>query len=201
MRTNVWRVVLVVFFTAVLTACGSSGLSSEGNDVSGEDWLIEDFTYINQDEESFGLSDLKDEVWLADFIFTHCTTVCIPMSANMVKIQGMLAEEGLDVPIVSFTVDPERDTPEVLQDYAEEYGADTASWHFLTGYSFDEIKSLSETSFKSPVEEPVEGDDQFMHAVWFYLMQGDKIIKMYNGFSETPFDAIVQDAKVLSEEN
>lgn len=191
---------VLLLFVLSLSACGGGGLTDEGKNVSELNWTVENFTAINQDGEPFGLSDLKDEVWIANFIFTGCTTVCPPMSSNILKIQKKFEEKGLEVPLISFTVDPERDTPEVYKKYAEGYGANLQTWQFLTGYPFEDIKKLSESSFKSPVEKPIEGDDQFTHGVLFYLVQSDKIIKTYNGYSNTPVDAIVQDVKVLSEE-
>ncbi len=193
-----WFVFIAVL---LLAACGGekSELSKEGNYLGDQEMLIEEFSFVNESGEEFGLANLKDEVWIADFIFTHCTSVCPPMSANMSKVQQKLEDEGLNVPIVSFTVDPDRDTPEVLKEYAEQYGANLETWHFLTGYSFDEIKNLSEGTFKSPVAKPVEGDDQFMHGVNFYLIDGNRIVKAYNGVSNVPIEAIVEDVKVLQE--
>lgn len=190
---------MLVLLLLLLTACGGTKLSDEGNDVSGQDWIVEDFTSTTESGEPLSLKDLEGEVWLADFIFSNCTTVCGPMSAHMSKVQQLLEDEGVEVPIVSFTVDPERDTPEALKKYADQYGANLSTWHFVTGYSFEEIKELSVNSFKSPLEKPMEGDDQFTHGVFFYLIQNDKIIKTYNGVKDTPIEAIVQDAKALKE--
>lgn len=193
---------LFVIVSLVLLAACSSGpdLTKEGTYVGDQDWVVDDFTYTNESNESFGLADLEDEVWLADFIFTNCTSVCPPMSANMSKIQQHFEDAGMEVPIVSFTVDPERDTPEVLTEYAEQYAANLDTWHFLTGYSFEEVKSLSEDTFKSPLMQPVEGDDQFTHGVNFFLIEGNKIIKTYNGVTDVPYEAIVEDVKTLQED-
>lgn len=196
-KMSKWLLALIGLL--LLSACGGGAkdLTKEGTYIGDEDWIIEDFAYTNESNETVGLADLKDEVWIADFIFTNCTSVCPPMSANMSKIQQHFENEGMEVPLVSFTVDPERDTPEVLREYAEQYGANLDTWHFLTGYTFEEIKKLSEETFKSPLAAPVEGDDQFMHGVNFYLIEGDKIIKTYNGVSNVPFEAIVEDVKTL----
>lgn len=198
MRIKHWTVGLFILLPALLLSACSPSLTDEGTNVSEANWMIEDFTYTDQNGEPFGLSDLEGEVWLADFIFTNCTTVCIPMSTNMSKLQQQLEEAGLEIPIVSFSVDPEHDTPEVLTQYANQYNANTATWHFLTGYPFEEIKQLSEETFKSSLHEPAEGEDQFMHGVLFYLVQSDQIIKTYNGVTDVPYEAIVQDVKALS---
>lgn len=191
---------LVVLSMLLLTACGGASLSSEGNDVSKANWIVPDFTFTNQDGEPFGLADLKDKVWVADFIFTNCTTVCLPMSTNMAELQAKLEEAGVEAPLISFTVDPDRDQPDVLKAYGERYGANFNAWQFLTGYSFDEIKEFAEGTFKSPTLKPQEGDDQFTHGVLFYLVKGDQIIKTFNGVVDVPFDAIINDIQVLQKQ-
>ena len=94
------------------------------------------FSFTTQDHGTLQLDDLKGEWWIADFIFTNCTTVCLPMTANMSYLQDRLEEENIPVQLVSFTVDPERDKPEVLKQYAEQHHANFANWHFLAGYDF-----------------------------------------------------------------
>src|SRR5690625_7542927 len=93
--------------------------------------------------ESLSLEDLNGSWWVADFVFTNCTTVCLPMSTNMSALQDKLAEENIDVQLVSFSVDPDYDQPEVLREYAEDYEADLSNWTFLTGYDFQTIRELS----------------------------------------------------------
>lgn len=195
-----WLTLFLLASLLIISACGGPSLSAEGNNVSKGNWLVEDFTFINQDGEEFGLADLEGKVWLADFIFTNCTTVCLPMSTNMSQIQDLLEQEGLDIPIISFTVDPDYDSPEVLKAYGERYGADFDRWQFLTGYEFDEIKKMSEGTFKSMVAQPQEGDDQFMHGILFYLVQSDQVIKAYNGVVDVPYEAIIHDLKVLNKQ-
>src|SRR5690625_1660670 len=76
---------------------------------------VADFQFINQDEETVRLDDLKGSFWIADFIFTNCVTICLPMTSNMAKLQKELADHNLDVQFISFSVDPDVDTPEVLK--------------------------------------------------------------------------------------
>jgi protein SCO1 len=76
------RIILLTFIlTLLLTACGSKGIKDAYN------WSIDDFSYMDQNKEPFGLENLKGKVWVADFIFTNCDDVCLPMTANMKKIQ------------------------------------------------------------------------------------------------------------------
>lgn len=92
---------------------------------------VNDFSFTNQDKETVSLDDLKGEWWIADFVFTNCETVCLPMTSNMARLQNTLQKEDANVQLVSFSVDPDYDTPDVLKAYGEEYDADFSSWHFL----------------------------------------------------------------------
>lgn len=93
------------------------------------------FELIDQQGEPFTHSDLRGKVWVANFIFTNCPGPCPLLSARMASLQRSLANQGLlgDVQLVSFSIDPEYDTPDVLREYARTFGADPAAWHFLTG--------------------------------------------------------------------
>lgn len=181
--------VLAVFFSIFLVAC-NQGI---------EDPLeleIENFTFTNHDNEDFGLADLEGEVWLADFVFTNCTTVCLPMMANMTNLQEQLKEEGLDVQLVSFSVDPAFDKPEILKSYAENYGADLSSWNLLTGYTPQEIDDFAMNNFKTLARKP-ENDDQVIHGTYFFLVNQEGVImKSYNGLNP-PVEDILSDAKIL----
>src|SRR5690625_2658712 len=150
-----FRLSMIVLGILLLAACGSNDNGLQGGDTSsspGSIGNVGQFTAIDESGEDFDVANLQGNWWVADFIFTNCTTVCLPMTANMVKLQGMLEEEGLDdVKLVSFSVDPDRDTPEVLTEYAKENNADLDRWTFLTGYDFDTIKDYSMETFKSIV--------------------------------------------------
>src|SRR5690625_8034817 len=96
-------------------------MKNEDKIESNMDETMSDFEFINQDEETVSLDDLKGEYWVADFVFTNCTTVCIPMTSNMKILQDEMIEEDLtNIELISFTVDPDYDTPEVLSDRSEE---------------------------------------------------------------------------------
>jgi len=121
---------LVVILAAVLlSACGSSDSELPTYNT------VAPFQLTAQNGEEF-LSDahLKGKVWLADFIFTTCTGPCPRMSARMKRLQQEFAELP-DVRLVSFTVDPETDTPEVLAEYGQRFGAEEGRWYLLTGDS------------------------------------------------------------------
>jgi protein SCO1/2 len=102
----------------------------------------------------------------------------------MKKIQDSLTAEGMPVRIISFTVDPDYDTPEILKTYATEQQADLSSWSFLTGYEFEAVRKLSVDGFKVALQQasPGTGNDQIVHGTNFYLISPKgEIVKKYDG--------------------
>lgn len=167
---------------------------------------IEPFEFTNHHEEEVSLEDLKGEVWLAQFVFTNCTSVCGPMMFNMADLQDSLKEEKVeDYKIVSFTVDPANDDPAALDYYLNEFApADESKWEMLTGYKQQEIIDLGKKSFATIILPALEGSDQVTHATNFILVnQEGKAVKTYDGVgsSELPFaetkEEIIKDMKAL----
>lgn len=157
--------------------------------VSEDPWVAGNFEAVNQHGETITGSDLDGEWWIAKTIFTRCPTVCNVMTPNMKELQDAAEEAELDLTIVSFSVDPEFDTPERLESYGESYGADFENWHFVTGYEMEEIQSFVLESFKAQIQEVPEQDD-IMHPTRFFLIGPDRRIhRMYAG--ENSFDAEV----------
>lgn len=181
---------LLLIIMSILTACNQQKFEAE------YDWPLGDFTFVNQDDEIISSSDLKGKVWLANFVFTNCNTVCPPMTANMAKLQQKIAEEKkLNIELISFSVDPDRDTPNTLKEYASKFDADLTNWHFLTGYKQIEVKKLAKT-FKT-LAEAEEGTDQFTHSTKIFLVNKEGIIvKGYNGL-DVPFEEIIADLKAI----
>lgn len=184
--------IFLVITALIVTGCGQKGIKGAKN------WPIEDFTFTNHEEQPFGLKDLKGKVWVADFIFTNCEDVCLPMTSNMVKLQQMAKEEGIEnLEFVSFSVDPEVDQPETLKKYGEQFNADFSNWQFLTGFSQEEIEKFALDNFKALVKKPETGD-QVIHGTDFYLVdQNGKIMKYYTGLQDIPFKEIIKDIKTL----
>jgi protein SCO1 len=117
------------------------------------------FSLIDESSQPFGSQDLAGKVWVANFIFTNCPGACPAyLSPKMMALQNHLLAKGLgeQVQLVSFTVDPVRDTPDVLQEYGTRYGAKPGLWCFLTG-SEAEIEALLQDGFKVgfPAKQPL----------------------------------------------
>lgn len=183
---------LITIITAlVLSACGKSSIEGALN------YEVQDFTYVDQNGESFSLEDLKGKVWVADFIFTNCETVCPPMTAHMTQLQKKAKEAGVDVQFVSFSVDPKVDTPEKLKEFGEKFEVSFENWHFLTGYSQEQIEAFAMESFKTIVQKP-KNNDQVIHGTNFYLVdQNGIVLKEYSGVENPPYDEIIEDIKTI----
>lgn len=126
---------------------GDRGL--EGLQVFG---TLPDFSLIERSGRAVTLGDLRGKIWIANFIYTHCTDTCPLQSARMAKLQDDFAGER-NLRLVSITVDPTRDTPKVLVEYAARFGADPERWLFLTGEK-QAIYALAQQGFYLSVESP-----------------------------------------------
>ena len=151
------------------------------------------FELVNQDAQPFGSAQLAGKIWIADFIFTTCPGPCPIISTRMSELQRPLEKTG--VHLVSFTVDPEKDTPEVLRAYAEKLHAQPQRWDFLTGPR-DAIHSLSRDGFKLGLSEGAEEDGGPVHTTRFVLVDRAGTIRGY-------YDALAADAvtKLLADAN
>lgn len=184
----------LLLFSLLLAGCGQ-GIKDPLN------WEISEFTFKNQDGHDIGLEELKGNVWVTDFIFTSCETVCPPMTANMTNLYQRLKEEGIEnTKFVSFSVDPVVDTPDKIKEYMSRYELDSENWHFLTGYSQESTEDFALKNFKTIAKKP-ETDDQVIHGTSFYLVNKECIVvKDYSGLTDVPYDEIIKDIKLLNKE-
>lgn len=143
--------------------------------LNGEKRKVADFLFLNQDSLFISNQDFKGKVFVAEFFFTRCPSICIEMNKNM-KILDELYGDRDDFGIASFTIDPENDTPTTLKKYSELIEVKSKSWHFLTGDKED-IYELSNKGFNifSSINEAVEGG--FEHQGFFALIDKDGYIR------------------------
>jgi cytochrome oxidase Cu insertion factor (SCO1/SenC/PrrC family) len=148
---------------------------------------IPSFQLTNQDGQSFGSAQLTGKIWIADFIFTSCAGPCPMISSRMSGLQKPL--QKTDVHLVSFTVDPEKDTPEILRGYAEKLHAGPARWDFLTG-SKSAIYDLSKNGFKLAAADGSQDEGVPVHSTRFVLVDRQGEIRGY--YDATAPDAVTK---------
>ncbi|QDV81734.1 hypothetical protein TBK1r_06540 [Stieleria magnilauensis] len=157
------------------------------------------FTLTNQHGKSFERSDLDGKVWVATFIFTRCGATCPYQTAAFSELQQTLhrADELGQVELVSFTVDPEFDTPEVLAEYGTRADADFQHWHFLTGDRAT-LWDLSKDGFKLDVQSGRDATNLITHSSLFVLVDQDsKIRGYYEGLSPEANQKLRDDISAL----
>jgi protein SCO1/2 len=122
------------------------------------------FDLIDENGEPITLEDLRGRVWVANFIFTSCAEICPKLSERMAKLQDRLANMGDAVRLVSFSVDPVRDTPTRLAAYAQRFHARPGFWSFVTGPE-DALERTIETGFKVAMERNEDSETGFFDIV------------------------------------
>ena len=145
------------------------------------------FQLTNQNGRSFGSADLANKIWIADFIFTSCPGPCPMISSRMSEMQKPL--ENTDVHLVSFTVDPDKDTPEVLRNYGERLRAQAGRWDFLTGKR-SAIYELSQKGFKLGVADGSDEMGMPVHSTRMVLVDRHGQIRGY--YDATAADAVTK---------
>jgi protein SCO1 len=175
-------------WTVSLVALGLVGCAAHANlPALG---AVSDFTLTDQTGASFKSESLAGHVWVANFMFTNCPGPCPRMSSQMHEVQSALA--GQDVKLVSMTVDPNRDTPQVLAKYAAFYSATPGVWYFLTGPR-ETLNHLGQDVFKL---NPVDGS--FDHSTRFVLVDRNMQMRGYYLTSEPDaIQRVIADAKAL----
>jgi protein SCO1 len=159
---------------------------------------VGDFNLIEASGKPVGLSDLRGKVWVASFIFTVCAGPCPVMTHHLAKAQSDLPMRD-DLKLVSVSVDPVRDTPAVLTQYAERFGADRSRWLFLTGDK-TQIHRLSRETFKLTV---VDDGTTVDHSTKFVLVDRNGLIRgYYDGLDMEMVKQLARDVeRVLAEKS
>ncbi|MDX1653057.1 MAG: SCO family protein [Brumimicrobium sp.] len=161
---------------------------------------IGEFEFLNQNNKPISLKDVKGKVFVAEYFFTTCKSICPKMTEQMTRVQKKFRGND-DVKILSFTVDPDHDTVEVLRTYATKYNAKDGQWHFLTGNKKD-LYDLARNSFfvLKPAEAANLGDagSDFIHTNNFVLVDQELRIRgYYDGTSISEVNTLMEDIKIL----
>ena len=159
------------------------------------------FALTSQTGEPVTLAALKGQVWIADFFFTSCSSSCPMMSAGLQGLEKALGDSK-GVRLVSFSVDPERDTPAKLAEYAKAYGATADHWLFLTGDK-KQVRRLTVEGFHLTASDPSpedvkQGAETVLHSTRLVLVDGRGDIRgYYDGTDAKALEQLGQDVRRL----
>ena len=158
---------------------------------------ISDFNLVNQNGEETTQNNYDKKIYVADFFFTTCPTICPIMTGNMVFLQNELSEQ--DVMFASFSVTPEIDSVEVLKKYAIEKGVNDRKWNLMTGDK-KQIYNLARKSFLVVKDNPQMGSHDMIHTENFVLVDKEKRIRgFYDGTKMEEMNKIISDIKILQD--
>jgi protein SCO1/2 len=159
------------------------------------------FSLTDQSGRPVSAETMRGQVWAAAFFFTRCPTVCPRITRRMRALQQAAAKNSVKLRLVSFSVDPDNDTPDVLTAYAKQYGADLSTWRFLTG-DLEVVRKTSELGFKLALDgKATAGAEHFglFHGSHLVLVDGAGQIRGYYRTSEdSQMDQLLRDAALLS---
>jgi protein SCO1 len=187
---------LLAFGCGMTLTCGCRGaadLPTLGN--------VGSFNLRDQANRPVSAETLRGTVWAAAFFFTRCPTICPRITRRMRDLQEQASKDGVKLQLVSFSVDPDNDTPEVLSAYAKQYGANLATWRFLTG-DLEVVRKTSEQGFKLALDgKPTPGAEHLglFHGSHLVLVDRTSAIRGYYRTSEdSQMTQILKDAALLA---
>ena len=169
---------------------------------------IPDFAFVNQFNDTISQSDYEGNIYLANFVFTTCPTICPVMTYNMRRVQQKMAQYP-NFMILSHSVFPEYDTPEVLLEYANKMEANLSNWNFVTG-NREDIYSIANSYFVNVMEDST-AQGGFLHSEYFVLVDKEGRIRarnddngnnigVYDGTDDYEVGLLIDDIKVLMAE-
>ena len=209
MKLNLTHNILLVTIAIFFAACNSGsntkktllpifGIKKIGN----KDTIyhtIGDFSFTNQFGETVNNKTVENKIYVADFFFASCKSICPEMSTNLMDVQKAFENDD-SLLILCHTVNPLHDTEEVLNDYSKVYGAKKNKWHFLTGNK-KEIYDLAKISYLVNALEDDGTPEGFLHSELLLLIdKKGRIRAMYDGTDKVQVIKLIKDIKLLKQE-
>lgn len=174
---------------------GEKEIAPNGNDTIFHS--IPPFSFVNQDGKVITEKDFEGKIYVADYFFTTCPSICPVMATELLRVQEKFAYTNGEVQILSHTVNPENDSVPVLRAYADMVHANTKMWNFVTG----DKKQLYDLARYGYLVNALEGDggpDDFIHSEMFILVDKEKHIRgIYDGTNIKSVNDLLDDIKVL----
>lgn len=182
--------------TRILPIFGEKSYESKNGKTDTTYHTIQAFSFTDQDGKTVTQDSFKESVYVTDFFFTTCHSICPVMSSQMERIYTKY-KGNMEVKFLSHTVDPEIDTVEQLKAYAIKHNADAAQWMFVTGDK-KELYNIARTGYLLNAEQGDGGPDDFIHTQNFALIDKDKRIRgFYDGTDSTEMNKLMLDIDLL----
>ncbi len=198
--TSVLLAIVIVFLAGWRVASRRTARVGAPADATADYGPVEDFTFVDQSSRPVTLATLKGKSWVADFVFTRCAGPCPIVSKHMSDVAAEFKDKP-NLMFVSFSVDPDYDSPAVLANYAKNYDADPKRWLFLTGPKL-KVYSLIHNSFHlaaEPLPSQNPGEIDIMHSLYFALVNGEgRIVGVYDTNDAAAMDRLKSALKKLS---
>ncbi|TND08578.1 MAG: electron transport protein [Bacteroidetes bacterium] len=158
--------------------------------------IVSDFSLLNQSGKTVTRADFKNSIFVADFFFTNCKSICPVMTSQMQRVYEKFKGDP-EVKFISHTVDPARDTVESLAAYAAQHHADASQWHFVTGDK-PQLYELARKSYFVSTTEGNGGADDFVHSQLFSLVDKEGYVRgIYDGTDSSEVDRLMIDMETL----
>lgn len=195
---------MVIGFFLVSCATRDEKLPVFGErEVDGVDTVyhtIAPFSFVDQDSSTITNSTFRDKIYVADFFFSTCRTICPIMKTQMLRVYEATSEMP-DVLLLSHTIDPEYDSVGLLHDFADRLGVESKRWHFVTGIK-DSIYKIAQTSYFATAMDDKTEPDGFIHSGAFLLIDKQQRIRgKYDGTKEEDVNRLIVDIKRLRRES
>lgn len=156
---------------------------------------IPDFSFINQDSQRVTSQTLAGKIYVSDFFFTTCPTICPKMKSQLLRVYEKFKAND-QIVLLSHTIDPQHDSVAVLRDYAQRLGVSAAKWHFVTGAK-DSIYAIAPAYMVAALEDEKEAGG-FVHSGAFILVDTNRHVRgIYDGTDPEQVDQLIQDIPLL----
>lgn len=158
---------------------------------------IPEFAYLNQDSVMISSKQMKGKIWIADFFFTSCPTICPKMTNQMKRLSLSTKDLSKQIQFMSFSINPEVDQPTRLQEYIKRFGIEAKNWYFFTGNE-EKIHLLGDQHFLVNARPDLGSEGGYAHSEAFVLVDREGYIRgMYNGTDSAEVDQLEKDLRKL----
>lgn len=173
-------------------------VTHDGGSIDSVDFTLPDFSFLNQDSQAVTLQTMNGKIFVTEFFFTSCPSICPKMQAQMLRVYEKY-KASPNVGIIAFTIDPARDTVGKLKQYEKKLGIESSKWHMLTGNK-DSIYNLAESFMVSAAEDP-DAPGGHVHSGTFILVDKHKRLRgYYDGTKEESVAKLLDEMDILLKE-